>query len=356
MDCLVKEKMKEIKIADKKIGNNHPVFIIAEAGVNHNGSLLNAKKLVDIAKNSGADAVKFQTYKSEEVVSKEADSAEYQKNNTGDKISQLELIKKYELSYKDFKELKDYCEKKNIIFLSTPHSFDAINFLNKLVPAYKIGSGDLTNIPFLKQIAKKKKPVILGTGMATMSEVKKAVQTIKKQGNDKIIVLHCTTSYPTNLEDVNLRVMQSMKEKLSCIIGYSDHTKGFIVPIAATALGAKVIEKHFTLDKNLPGPDHKASLGSDELKEMIQKIRNTEKILGNKLKKPTLKEKEIKKMVRKSIVANKDIKKDEKIKEDMIIIKRPGTGIPSEDFGKIIGKKAKKDIKKDQILKKNMIG
>jgi N-acetylneuraminate synthase/N,N'-diacetyllegionaminate synthase len=348
--------MKDIKIASKTIGEKKPVFIIAEAGINHNGSLINAKKLVDIAVKAGADAVKFQTYKAENVVISKVDSAEYQKKNTGKKLTQLELIKKYELRYGDFESLKKYCDKKKIIFLSTPHSFDAIDFLEKLVPAYKIGSGDLINIPFLKHVAEKNKPIILGTGMATLIEVKKAIRIIKKQGNNNIIILHCTTNYPAAYEDVNLNAMVTMKKEIKCVVGYSDHTLGFTVPIIATALGAKIIEKHFTIDKKLSGPDHKASLELDELKEMINEIRKTEKILGRSDKKPTKSEKQIMNLIRKSLVAKQNIKKGDKITKNMISIKRPGTGLSPSDFEKIIGKKAKKSILKDQVIKKNMIG
>jgi N-acetylneuraminate synthase/N,N'-diacetyllegionaminate synthase len=352
MDSLV----KYIRIADKTIGYNKPIFIVAEAGINHNGSLKNAKKLVDIALESGADAVKFQTYKAENVVTSNLELLEYQRDDISKNIKQIDIIKKYELKYEDFKKIKKYCDNKNIIFLSTPHSFDAIDFLEELVPAYKIGSGDLTNISFLRHVARKNKPVILGTGMATLKEVKKAVEIIKCEKNYKIIVLHCTTNYPTKFEEVNLRMMITMQKHLKCLVGYSDHTLGITVPIAAAALGARVIEKHFTIDKKLSGPDHKASLEPDELAKMIREIRNTEKILGKSEKKPTKTEKKIMKFVRKSIVASQDIDRGAIITKEMITIKRPATGIPPTDFDKIIGKRAKNKILKDQIIKKSMLG
>lgn len=352
---MVNLDMNSIKISNKHVGGNNPTFIIAEAGVNHNGKISLAKKLVDVAVKADADAVKFQTFKSEGVVSAGVDSANYANKNIGKNVKQLDMIKSLELTYKDFEKLKSYCDKKKIIFLSTPHSFDAIDFLDDLVPAYKFGSGDITNIPALKHAAKKGKPMILGTGMSTLEEIKHAIKAIKLVGNKKIIALHCTTSYPCAIDDVNLNAMVTMQEKLGCIVGYSDHTLGISVPIMATTMGAKVIEKHFTIDKNFPGPDHKASLEPDELKNMIIEIRNTEKALGGFEKKPTKSEKEIMKLVRKSIVAKIDIEKGSFIKRDMIDIKRPGNGLKPSDLDKIVGKKAKKQIKKDEVFRLNMV-
>jgi N-acetylneuraminate synthase len=342
--------MKTIKIGKKTIGKGHPTFIIAEAGVNHNGKIELAKKLIDAAFDAGADAVKFQTFKSEGVVTEKADIAEYVKKNVGKDIKQIDLIKKFELSYNDFKELKKYCDQRKIIFLSTPHSFDAIDFLDDLVPAFKFGSGDLTNIPALEHASKKGKPMILGTGMSTLLEVKNALNAIRNMGNNKIISLHCTTNYPCSFEEVNMNAMKTMQEELNCLIGYSDHTMSITVPIMATTLGAVIIEKHFTLDRNLKGPDHKASLEPDELKKMVTEIRNVENALGNPQKKPTDSEKEIMKNVRKSIVAKIDILKGEIIKRELLEVKRPGTGINPDKINKIIGKKAGRNIKKNKIL------
>jgi len=344
-----------MKINNRLIGKKQPVFIIAEAGVNHNGELKLAKKLIDVAVKAGVDAVKFQTAKAKDVVTKNAGIADYAKKNIKKNISQHEMIKNLELEYKDFKVLKKYCDKKKIVFLSTPHSFDAIDFLDDLVPAFKFGSGDITNFPALKHAAKKKKPIILGTGMSTLKEVKEAIKTIRSAGNNQIAVLHCTTSYPCPVEDVNLNAMVTMQQKLDCLVGYSDHTLGLTVPIMATCLGATIIEKHFTLDRNLPGPDHKASLTPDELKEMVTEIKDAEKALGKFDKKPTSAEKKIMKLVRKSLIANKDIIKGTKIDESMVIIKRPGTGMPPADLSKIIVKKAKRNISKDEIFQKNMV-
>jgi len=349
------EKMKHIQINNKKIGENQSVFIIAEAGVNHNGNLELAKKLVDVGVDARVDAVKFQTFKSKGVVTDKADAAEYVKKNLGKDLKQIEMMKNLELDYNDFETLKRYCDKKNIIFLSTPHSFDAIDFLDDLVPAFKFGSGDLTNIPSLKHAAKKGKPMILGTGMATLIEVKKAVESIKKMGIDQIVVLHCTTNYPCPLEEVNMNAIKIMQKNLDCLVGYSDHTMGLTVPIMATTLGAVVIEKHFTLDRNLSGPDHKASLEPDELKKMVSEIRNTEKALGRFEKKPTMSEKKILKNVRKSIVANTDVKKGQVLKREMLEIKRPATGINPKQLNDIIGKKTKRNIPKDKTLTRDDI-
>lgn len=347
--------MKTIKISNKPVGEGYPTFIIAEAGVNHNGKLEQAKKLIDIAVEAGADAVKFQTFKSENLVSSNLENADYVKKNIGKKLTQSEMIKSLELKYEEFKELKNYCDKKGIIFLSTPHSFDAIDFLEDLVPAYKFGSGDITNMPALKHAAKKGKPIILSTGMSTLNEVKFAIDAIKSEGNNQIITLHCTTDYPCPIKEVNLRAMITMQKELDCLVGYSDHTSGIITPIVATALGAVIIEKHFTIDKNLPGPDHKASLEPDELKRMVNKIRETEEILGSYEKKPTKSEEKIMNLVRKSIVAIKEIEKGTIINKNMIAVKRPGVGVSPSQIDKIIGKKAKRTIAKDEIFQADMV-
>jgi N,N'-diacetyllegionaminate synthase len=347
--------MKAIRIGKKIIGEQHPSFIIAEAGVNHNGEMALAKKLVDAAARAGADAVKFQTFKTEGVVTKHVKVAAYAQKNLGRALSQQEMVKKLELSYDDFRVLKHYCDTKKIIFLSTPHSFDAIDFLNPLVPAYKFGSGDLTNLPALTFAATKKKPMLLGTGMATLAEVRSAVRAIRKTGNNQIVAMHCTTNYPCPLDEVNLYAMLTMRRSLNCLVGYSDHTLAIQVPIMAVTLGAVVVEKHFTLDKTLPGPDHKASLEPDELTEMITTIRDVHRILGSYEKKPTSSEKSIMDLVRKSIVAREDIKKGSILEEQMLIIKRPGTGLAPEKIGSLIGKKTKRDIKKDDVIRLTMV-
>lgn len=349
--------MHKIKAGDKNIGEGRHVFIIAEAGVNHNGSVKLAKKLVDAAVNAKADAVKFQTFKAELVVTKDAKMASYQIKNLKKQMTQQEMIRKYELTEEDFAELKKYCDNKGIMFLSTPHSNEwSVDVLEKLkVPLYKIGSGDLTNLPFLDYVAKKQKPIVIGTGMSTMEEIKSAISAIKKTGNDKIVMLQAVTQYPTPYEDLNLRAMLSIKKECDVLVGLSDHTTGTIAPVAAVALGAVVIEKHFTLDKNMKGPDHSASLNPEELKVMVENIRNTELMLGSGIKKPTKQEIEIMKVVRKSLVSKVKIKKGAKITRDMIDIKRPATGIHPKDLEKVLGKKAKKDIEKDMVISFNDI-
>ncbi|MDD5032176.1 MAG: N-acetylneuraminate synthase [Patescibacteria group bacterium] len=346
--------IKRIKIGNKFVGANQPVFIIAEAGVNHNGSLKNALKLVDAAADAGADAVKFQTFRAEDVVTGTGEMAEYQKRNINKTESQLEMLKELELKEKFYQPIIKYCRKKNIIFLSTPHGgFAAIDFLQKIkVSAFKFGSGDLNNFPALQYTAKFKKPMILGTGMATLTEVRKAIDVIKKTGNNEIIALHCTTNYPCLSNEVNLRAMLTMRRKLSVLVGYSDHTAGIQVPIMAAAQGACLIEKHFTLDKNMSGPDHRASLEPAELKAMVESIREVPIILGSKIKKPNISEGQMIKTVRKSIVAAKNIKKGEIFSKRNLAIKRPGTGLPPAAYSKLLGRRAKRDIKRDDFIKK----
>lgn len=352
--------MKEIKISNKIIGENRPVFIIAEAGVNHNGSVELAKKLVDAAKEAGADAVKFQSFTTENLATTYAPKANYQKETTSEEESQFEMLKKLELKAENFFELKEYCDKKEILFLSTPHTADTLEYLDKLMPAYKIGSGDLTNIPILEEIAKRQRPIILGTGMATLAEVHETVDAIKKI-NDQLIILHCTTEYPCRREDVNLRAMQTLQKEFDYPIGYSDHTQGIDVSLMAVKLGAAVIEKHFTLDKNLQGPDHKASMDPEELKEMVRKIRNKdypeldEIILGSNEKRPCPIEIDNAKVARKSLVANVDIKKGGIITAEMIGIKRPGIGIMPKYLQSVIGKKAIKDIGAAELIDESSV-
>lgn len=344
-----------IKISSKTISYKSPVFIIAEAGVNHNGKLDLALKMVDAAKNAGADAIKFQTFKAEDVVTAQGKMADYQKKNIGKTESQIEMLRKLELKEEFYGPIIKRCRQKKIIFLSSPHGgFGSVDFLQSLnVPAFKFGSGDLNNLPVLQYAAGFKKPIIIGTGMGTMEEVKEAVDCIKRAGNNKIIVLHCTTNYPCPLDEVNLKAMQTMMQKLSVLVGYSDHTLGIQVPIMAAALDACTIEKHFTLNKNMKGPDHKASTEPDELKEMVDKIRKVKTILGSKIKKPNKSEVSIIKTVRKSIVSLCNIKKGKKFTKDNIGIKRPGNGLAPKYYFHILGKIAKKNISKDGLIKKS---
>jgi N,N'-diacetyllegionaminate synthase len=328
-------------------------FIIAEAGVNHNGNIEIAKKMIEVAKECGADAIKFQTFKAEKVISKYAPKAEYQKQTTGEIDSQLEMVKKLELSFDDFIVLKEYCDKLNIMFLSTPFDFESIDFLDDLgLEIFKIPSGEITNLPYLEKIGKLGKKVILSTGMADLGEIEDALDILTSCGTKKedITILHCNTEYPTPYEDVNLLAMLTIKEALKVKVGYSDHTLGIEVPIAAVALGASVIEKHFTLDKNMEGPDHKASLEPHELKVMIDAIRNIEKSLGNGIKKPSKSELKNKDIARKSIVAKREIKKGEIFTEDNITVKRPGNGISPMRWYEVLGKVALKDYKEDELI------
>jgi N-acetylneuraminate synthase len=327
------------------------IFIIAEAGVNHNGNIDLAYKLIDAAKEAGADAVKFQTFKSEKIISKKAEMADYQKKNTGKEESQIEMIKRLELTYNDFSDLKNYCDKKDILFLSTAFDCESIDFIDNLVPMFKIPSGEINNFPYLEKIAKKNKPIILSTGMANLSDIEKALETIKKMNeNIDITVLHCTTNYPCPYDEVNLKAMNTIKNAFKVKVGYSDHTLGVEIPVAAAAMGAEVIEKHFTLDKTLPGPDHKASLEPNELKDMVEKIRNIERAMGDGIKKPNTSEENIKSAARKSLVAKADIKKESILKKENFEIKRPGNGISPEFLDILIGKKLIKDIREDEIF------
>lgn len=327
------------------------VFIIAEAGVNHNGDLEIAKRLIDVAVSAGVDAVKFQTFKAEKLVSKEAEKAEYQIAVTGNTETQYQMLKKLELSNSMHKDLITYCKEKDILFLSTPFDLESIDYLVNIgIPIMKIPSGEITNYPYLKRIGQTGKPVILSTGMSTLEEVKKAIKVLEEYGSDDITVLHCNTEYPTPLKDVNLKAIDTLRKELNVKTGYSDHTLGIEIPIAAVAMGAIVIEKHFTLDRTMQGPDHKASLEPAELKAMVQAIRNIEMAFGTGIKEPS--ESEIKNItsVRKSIVACKTIVKNELFTEKNLITKRPGNGISPMMWNAVIGKRAKRDFKVNEQI------
>lgn len=328
----------------------HRVLIIAEAGVNHNGSLEMAKKLVDTAKECGADIVKFQTAKLDSLVSKSAHMADYQKTNMGIEESQKDMLKNLLLTFDEFVELSAYCKKVGIMFLSTPFDIESIKFLNTMQNLWKIPSGEITNYPYLVEIGKTGKQVIISTGMADMEEISDAIKVLEDNGTKDITVLHCTTEYPAPIEDVNLRVMSSMKDAFGYPVGYSDHTQGIEVDLAAVALGATVIEKHFTLDRNLPGPDHKASLEPAELKAMIAGIRKIELALGTQEKKPSNAEMKNRLVARKSIVAKTDIKCGELLSECNITTKRPGSGINPMLWNEIIGTKAIRDFQEDELI------
>lgn len=327
------------------------VYIIAEAGVNHNGQFDLAVKMIEEAAKAGADAVKFQTFKAELLVSKKAPKARYQIENTGNDESQLMMLKKLELSERDFIKLAEYAREINIDFLSTPFDNDSIDFLNNLdMPYFKIPSGEITNLPYLSKIASTRKPVIISTGMCTMDEIEQALDVFRDYNRDMITLLHCNTQYPTPYVDVNLLAMRTMGNRFGVRIGYSDHTPGIEIPIAAVALGAVVVEKHFTLDRNMEGPDHKASLEPEELKAMITAIRNVEKALGDGEKKPTPSEISNIVVTRKSIVAKRDILKGETFTEENITTKRPGDGISPMRWHEVLGRTAKRDFFADEKI------
>lgn len=329
-------------------------IIIAEAGVNHNGSIELAKQLVDKAVEAGVDYIKFQTFKAANLVTKSARQAEYQKKNTsGDGDSQYQMLKKLELGPKEHEVLLAHCQNRGIKFFSTAFDFDSIEYLHTLnLGLWKIPSGEITNYPFLKRIAAYNQKTILSTGMCNMANIRDAVNTLYGNGLSKenLTLLHCNTEYPTPFKDVNLRAMDTLRKEFGVKVGYSDHTMGIEVPIAAVALGATVIEKHFTLDRMMEGPDHKASLEPDELKAMVSAIRNIEKALGSSDKKVSDSERGNIAIARKSIVAAKDIKKGEALTEENITVKRPGTGISPMRWEEVIGKKAVRDFKEDELI------
>ncbi len=329
------------------------VFIIAEAGVNHNGSIELAKRLIDVASESGADAVKFQTFKAEKLVSKNAQKADYQKQTSNNSESQFDMIKKLELDLNTHKELISYCKTKNIMFLSTPFDHDSIELLSDLgLEIFKIPSGEITNLPYLRHIGKLNRKVILSTGMANIGEIEDALDVLIEAGTKKenITVLHANTMYPTPMKDVNLKAMVTIGNTFDIAFGYSDHTLGIEVDIAAVAMGASCIEKHFTLDCTMEGPEHKASLEPDELKAMVKAIRNIELALGNSIKKPSKSEIPNMQIARKSIVAKMDIKKGDKLSEENITIKRPGNGINPMRWDEIVGTIATKDYNEDELI------
>ena len=327
------------------------VYIIAEAGDNHNGDFNTALKLVDVAKRAGADCVKFQTFVTEEIISKYAEMAEYQKKNTGKEESQFEMVKRLELSFDEFRKIKEYCDRVGIQFLSTPFDLKSVDFLNELgVPFFKIPSGEITNYPYLIKIAHTGKPVVMSTGMCEPDEILAAINVPEKNGSGEITLLHCNTEYPTPLKDVNLYAMRTMKKMFGKKVGYSDHTKGIEVPVAAVALGACVIEKHFTLDKNMPGPDHKASLEPDELGRMVKNIRNIEIALGDGVKRVSESERKNIAIARKSIVARRNIQEGEILTEENLAVKRPGTGINPMQWMEVLGTRAVRDFKEDELI------
>lgn len=329
------------------------VFVIAEAGVNHNGSLDTAKRMIDAAAQAGADAVKFQTFKADSLVRRDARKAAYQEENARDRQeTQYDMLKHLELTEQMHHELMDYCKEKEILFLSTPFDTDSLKMLvERGITILKVPSGEVTNYPYLREIGRTGKPVIMSTGMCDLEEVKAAVSLLQENSSGEITLLHCNTEYPTPMEDVNLRAMCTLRDELHLPVGYSDHTQGIEVPVAAVAMGAVVIEKHFTLDRNMDGPDHKASLEPEELKAMVRAIRNIETALGEGMKKPSPSELKNRDVARKSIVAKRDIRRGELFTEENLTAKRPGSGISPMRWKDVIGRTADRDYGQDDMIK-----
>src|SRR5574341_1088394 len=348
--------MKEIRLSSRVIGHGYPCFVVAEAGVNHNGDLKLARQLVDMAVESRADAVKFQTFRAERLVTPLAPKANYQQETTGASESQFEMLRRLELSNEAHRELMSYCQQRGILFMSTPFDEESADFLDGLgMVVFKIPSGELTNLPLLAHVARKGKPMIVSTGMSTLSEVKTAVHAIGKAGNRDLVLLQCVSSYPASPADANLRAMQTMATEFNVPVGYSDHTSGIEVALAAVALGACVIEKHFTLDRTLPGPDQRASLEPDELATMIRGIRVVEAALGHGRKEPATSEVNTAAVARKSLVAARDIPAGATLTEELIAIKRPGIGLPPTMRRHILGLRAKQDIPAGALLTLEML-
>jgi N,N'-diacetyllegionaminate synthase len=349
---MVRSSTGIIRIGSRSVGHGEPAFIIAEAGVNHNGDLQLAKKLVDAAVAAGADAVKFQTFRAEELVSATAPKARYQMETAGTAESQLEMIRRLELPPEAHHELNEYCKSRQILFLSTPfdaQSADLLENLNML--AYKVPSGEITNWPFLEHIASKLKPVILSTGMSDLGEVDGAIRVLRSAGCSELAVLHCTSSYPATAANSNLRAMQTLAESFQVPVGLSDHTLGVEIPLAAVALGGCIIEKHFTLNKSLAGPDHQASLEPNELRFLVGAIRNVESAMGDGIKRPNSSEEDVRNVARRSILTRHLIPQGALIAKDMLVFKRPGTGIPPSKLSIVVGRRAAREIPADTLMR-----
>jgi N-acetylneuraminate synthase len=347
--------MQDIQVGNKLIGAAQPVFVIAEAGVNHNGDLKLARALIDVAVEAGADAVKFQTFQADRLATPNAPKADYQLQTTGDAESQFDMLRRLELSPDAHRELQSYCHERGIIFLSTPFDDVAVDLLDELgVPAFKISSGDLTNSPLLEHVASKGKPVILSTGMSELSELIEAVSVLNTAGCENPVLLHCVSNYPADTAEVNLRAMQTMRSAFDVPVGFSDHTEGIDVALAAVALGACVIEKHFTLDRTLPGPDHRASLEPAELRELVRSIRRVETALGNGRKVPSASELETAKVARRSLVAARDIPAGVTLERSMVVMRRPGTGMSPGMLETLLNRRAVREIAAGTLLDEGM--
>jgi len=340
-----------MNIAGRKIGDKYSVFIIAEAGINHNGNVDIAKKMIDTAKNSGVDAIKFQTFKAEDFVSDEKQKYTYESRGKKVTESMLKMFERYEFNEQEWREIANYCKIKEIIFFSTPQNMPDLELLIKIgIPAIKVGSDDLVNLPLLENYSKKNLPMIISTGMAYESEIDEAIKTVEKN-NKNIAILHCISTYPAEIKELNLAKITTLKQKYpNYIIGFSDHSQGILAAEISTALGAKIFEKHFTLDNNMEGPDHRFSANPIELKTIVEKIREVEKILGKSELGPTSEEIKMRKICHRSIVASKNITKNEILTQHNISLKRPGTGLPPKYFKEVLGKKAKKDIRKNELI------
>ena len=344
--------MKKVKIGERWIGDGEPIYIVAEVGINHNGDVDLAKEMIIEAKKCGVDAIKFQVFKADEFVSDQNSAYTYKSQGKFVTEHILEMFKRYEFGVNEWKEIFEYCKKRNIEFFATPQNPSDLDFILSIIdiPVIKVGSDDLTNLELLEYYTKKNKPLIISTGMAYISEIEDAVNTIRNTGKKDLIVLHCVSSYPADVEEVNLREILTIKQAFDVVVGFSDHTIGCTAAVGAVVLGAKVIEKHFTLDKNLPGSDHWFSANPDEMRDLVSEIRFVERALGNSIIKPTPKELEMRKIARRSIVASKDIAKGDFISKDVVNYKRPGTGLPPKFLKYIIGKKVKIDIKRNEQI------
>jgi N-acetylneuraminate synthase len=348
--------VKPVLIGERAVGPRLPCLVVAEAGVNHNGSLEMALRLVDAAKEAGADIVKFQTFKAEEVVSPLAPKAHYQVQTTGGHESQLDMIRKLELPEEAFRTIQDHCRQRGIVFLSTPFDHASADLLERMgVAAYKVPSGEITNPVLLVHIARKGKPLILSTGMSTLDEVATAIDHIRAAGNTQLVLLHCVSQYPAAPASVNLLAMKTLEERFEVPVGYSDHTQGISIAVGAVALGACVIEKHLTLDCTLPGPDHQASLEPRQLAAMVQGIRDVQAALGDGVKRPAVEELGIAAVARRSLVASTDLRAGTRLTESMVAIRRPGTGLPPCELGRILGRQLRQDVAAGSLLTLEML-
>jgi N-acetylneuraminate synthase len=344
-------------VSERVIGEGTPVFIVAEAGVNHNGDLALARRLVDVAAEAGADAVKFQTFRSHALVSRHAPKAAYQRATTGADESQLAMLARLELTAEQHAELKAHCAKRGILFFSAPFdeaSADALEALE--VPLFKLPSGEITNLPFLRHVAAKRKPLILSTGMSTLDEVAEAVAAIRDAGDPPLALLHCVSAYPAPASEMNLRAMDTLHERFGCPVGLSDHTLGVEVAVAAVARGAAIVEKHLTLDKRLPGPDHRASLDPTEFAALARAVRTVEAALGDGQKRPMPSEADTRRVARKSLVAARPIRAGERLMADLVAIKRPGTGISPAELPRVLGRTVRRDLAADEVIDWTALG